>query len=670
MSRLLSNLNPEQREAVETIEGPLLVLAGAGSGKTRVITHRIAHMIDRGIDPGRILGVTFTNKAADEMRQRLSGMVGPAAQEVTLSTFHALGLSILRAEAARGRRATRLAVFDTGDQLACLREIGRRVRLERSLDLGAVLTRISALKNAFVDPARVRVKGDDEYDHAAALLYPHYQEQLEAYSAVDFDDLVCEPCRLMERSKARQKRWSERYAHVLVDEYQDTNAAQLRMLRAIAGPHQNLCVVGDDDQSIYGWRGAQVENILRFAKDFPGARVVYLERNYRSVGSVLALANAVIAGNRRRHPKRLAPTREPGAAARLVACTDGDAEASWIGNHIREALDRGLRPADVAVLYRSNLFSRDLETALRAEGIHYRVLGGQAFFDSKEVKDLLAYLRVCAHPADEISLRRIINSPPRGIGLKTVAALSSWAEENDASFAGALARADVAVGGKPAAAVKGFLELIRRARARFKNGGQLHRGLRALLDELELEQAVQQSSANVKVIDKRLARLRGMVDGLRGYCERAPAPSLEDYLNRVALASSDADLEDLPGDRVTLSTLHGAKGLEFRLVILAGVEEGYLPHERTLNPHQSDADVGDIDEERRLFYVGITRAMDELVLTRAGERVVRGRPQPRTPSRFLDGIGADLLTEEDLCRAVTNAEVQSAVADLLARLEG
>jgi DNA helicase-2/ATP-dependent DNA helicase PcrA len=324
----------------------------------------------------------------------------------------------------------------------------------------------------------------------------------------------------------------------------------------------------------------------------------------------------------------------------------------------------------VAVLYRSNLFSRDLETALRAEGIHYRVLGGQAFFDSKEVKDLLAYLRVCAHPADEISLRRIINSPPRGIGLKTVAALSRWAEENGVSFHKALSQAEAVVGGKPAAAIKSFLELIRRARARFRDGRQLAPGLRALLDELQLEQAVQQSSTNVKVIDKRLAHLRGMVDGLRSYCERAPSPSLDDYLNRVALASSDADLEDLPGDRVTLSTLHGAKGLEFRLVILAGVEEGYLPHERTLNPHQSDADVGDIAEERRLFYVGITRAMDELVLTRVGERLVRGKPQPRTPSRFLDGIGSDLLAEEDLCRAVTNEEVQSAVADLLAKLEG
>jgi DNA helicase-2/ATP-dependent DNA helicase PcrA len=642
MSRWLSNLNPEQREAVETIEGPLLVLAGAGSGKTRVITHRIAYMIDRGIDPEHILGVTFTNKAAEEMRQRLSGMVGPAAQKVTLSTFHALGLAMLRAEAARRQRSGRLAVFDTGDQLACLRDIGRRVHLERSLDLGAILTRISALKNAFVDPSRVKVDSDDEYTQAAALLYPHYQEQLEAYAAVDFDDLVCEPCRLMERSRACRARWSERYAHVLVDEYQDTNAAQLRMLRAIAGLHRNLCVVGDDDQSIYGWRGAQVENILRFEKDFPGAKVVYLERNYRSVGSVLALANAVIARNKKRHEKKLAPAREQGAAARLVACTDGDAEASWIANHIREALNHGLRPAEVAVLYRSNLFSRDLETALRAEGIHYRVLGGQAFFDSKEVKDLLAYLRVCAHPADEISLRRIINSPPRGIGLKTVAALSRWAEENGVSFHKALSQAEAVVGGKPAAAIKSFLELIRRARARFRDGRQLAPGLRALLDELQLEQAVQQSSTNVKVIDKRLAHLRGMVDGLRSYCERAPSPSLDDYLNRVALASSDADLEDLPGDRVTLSTLHGAKGLEFRLVILAGVE----------------------------FYVGITRAMDELVLTRVGERLVRGKPQPRTPSRFLDGIGSDLLAEEDLCRAVTNEEVQSAVADLLAKLEG
>ena len=476
---------------------------------------------------------------------------------------------------------------------------------------------------------------------------------------------------MMERSRACRERWSSRFRYVLVDEYQDTNGAQLRLLQAIAGEHRNLCVVGDDDQSIYGWRGAQVKNILRFERDFPGAKVVYLQRNYRSVGSVLELANAVIAKNPERHEKRLVPVRGAGQPVRMMVFPDGDAEASWIASHVRDALrERRVRPAEVAVLYRSNLFSRDLETALRAEGIAYRVLGGTAFFDSKEVKDLLAYLRVCAHPGDEISLRRVINSPPRGIGPRTVAALAGWAEKNNTSFYKALGQAETVLGsGKAAAAVASFTALLHRARGRFKSGHQLAQGMQALLDELQLEQAVQQSSTNIKVIDRRLAHLRGMVDGLRSYTEHAPRPSLEDYLNRVALSSADADLEDITGERVTLSSLHGAKGLEFRLVVLAGLEEGYLPHERTLNPHQNDRDVGDIAEERWLCYVGITRAMDELVLTRCQQRIVRGKLQPRTQSRFLDELHVELEVD-DLCREVTNEEVQNAVADLLARLEG
>jgi len=687
MSRWLKNLNPEQREAVQTITGPLLVLAGAGSGKTRVITHRVAHMMELSIDPQQILGVTFTNKAAAEMRQRLTGMVGQGASKVTLSTFHSLGLHILRAERARRKRSGALSVFDTGDQLSCLRELCHRIHLERSLDLGSILQRISAYKNAFVEPGD-SVASEDPYDEAATLLYPAYQEQLQAYSAVDFDDLVCLPTRMMEQSDACRHRWSDRFRHVLVDEYQDTNAAQLRMLRAIAGPHRNLCVVGDDDQSIYGWRGAEVRNILRFAKDFPGAKTVTLGRNYRSVGSVLRLAGAVIARNPERHEKTLVAVREEGTPVRMVVTSDGDSEARWIVSHIREALAGGRRGGDIAVLYRSNLFSRELESELRAEGIPYRVLGGTSFFESKEVKDLVAYLRICANPADEISLRRVINAPPRGIGPRTVSTLSDWSEKHQTSFYQALRQADeILGGGRSATAVAGFLELTDRYRRRLGQGSQLAPAARAhgraplraperlpdvareLSDELGLEAQIRQTPGTPQAADRRVARVRGLIDGMQSYCAHAPRPSLQEYLGRIALSSNEDD-EPVGRDLVTLSSLHGAKGLEFRLVLLAGMEEGYLPHERTINPHQNDMEGGDIAEERRLLYVGITRAMDELVLTRCQERMLRGRPQPRTPTRFLDDIGPELLQLDDLTLPPDHEQMQSMLADLIARLEG
>jgi ATP-dependent DNA helicase UvrD/PcrA len=673
-SRWLKNLNPEQRQAVETVEGPLLVLAGAGSGKTRVITHRVAHMMEaHAVEPGQILAMTFTNKAAAEMRQRLAAMVGAKqATGVTLSTFHSLGLRILRHEWGRGRkRSKRFTIYDTGDQLAALREVGRRIRLERSLDLDSILQRISAFKNAFIGPDAVPTPGDDPYDVAAAELYPGYMEQLEAFAAVDFDDLVCLPCALMEGSKACRKRWSDRFRYVLVDEYQDTNHAQLRMLHAIAGPHRNLCVVGDDDQSIYGWRGAEVKNILRFEKDFSGAKTVYLQRNYRSVAPVLKLANKVIAENKQRHKKKLIPVREGGAAVRVIVCSDGDSEASWVARFIADEVRKGRRRArDVAVLYRSNLLSRDLETELRVEGIPYRVLGGQAFYESKEVKDLLAYLRVCCNPGDEISLRRIINFPPRGIGIQTINTLGGWAEKNEVSFYKTLQQADeILDGSRSAGAVAGFLELIKRHRGRLNGKTLQAAGVRELVEDLRLRDTINGSKAPIKAVERRLAQLGAVVEGVASYCDRVEKPTLLDYVNRTALTSSDDEIDGDAGDVVTLSTLHGSKGLEFPLVVLIGCEEGYLPHERTLNPRQNDLNVGDIAEERRLCYVGITRAMDELVLTRCNVRMQRGRPVPRTPSRFLDGVPESLLTVEDLCREPDAGEVQSMLADLLAKLE-
>lgn len=670
MSRWLENLNTEQREAVETLEGPLLVLAGAGSGKTRVITHRIAHMMDHRIRGENILGMTFTNKAAGEMRERLVGMVGRRAKAVTLSTFHSLGLHILRTEARRKKRPQPFTIFETGDQLGVLRDITRQRHLERGYDLGAILSRISQWKNGFVEPG-LKPHSNDPYDEAAAELYPRYTELMRSYRAVDFDDLICEPTRLLERDAACRKRWADLLRYVLVDEYQDTNPAQLRLLTAIAGGHRNICVVGDDDQSIYGWRGADVRNILQFERDFPGARVVYLMKNYRSVGSVLAAANRIITENPERHPKQLEPARGQGRPVRLTITSDGDHEAAWVAQTIREMIDRGRRFDEVAVLYRSNILAKDLETELRTNRVPYRVLGGTAYYDRKEVKDLVAYLKLAANPRDELSLRRVINNPPRGIGPKTVEQLSDWAESRGKSLYQSLGHAEeiIGAGERRARAVTGFKELMDRSAGRLRRKGNLPTATGQLVTELNLQEEFRRTSESDKVLERRWGFVTDFQDGVERFCQRSGKPTLREYLSQLALLDMDSDQkDDGDGSQVTLSTLHGSKGLEFPVVFLIGLEEGLLPHDRTLNPQVTDAVTGDIAEERRLCYVGMTRAMDELVLTRAKTRRVRGRLQERTPSRFLEAIPAESLEVDDQTLQASEDQVTSMMDDLRSKL--
>ncbi len=670
MSRWLKGLNPEQREAVQHTEGPLLVLAGAGSGKTRVITHRIAHLLDQGVVPENVLGVTFTNKAAAEMRERLAAMVGPPAKAVTLSTFHALGLELLKQEARRSKRARPFTIFDTGDQLATLRQFTRQTRFGKGFDLGAVLGRISQWKNAFVEPGQTP-DSEDPYDELAALLYPRYVEQLRAYRALDFDDLICEPVRLLERSEAARKRWADRFRYVLVDEYQDTNPAQFRLLVAIAGGHRNVCVVGDDDQSIYGWRGADVKNILRFADDFPGARVVYLMRNYRSVGRVLDAANQVIAENPERHPKAMKPVREDGTRVHLVIHPEGEAEARWVGQRLRELVDkRGRRYRDIAVLYRSNTQARDLETELRMAKVPYRVLGGTAFYDRREVKDLLAYLKLTLNPRDELSLRRVINNPPRGIGTRTVEKLSQWAEQNGQPLWDALGHAQEAIGDDDRAvrAVTGFRELVTRHSGHLKRGGQLSSAVVDFVHDIGFHEEIKRSSESEAVLERRMGFVDGVVDGVARYCERNSNPDLREHLGQISLADLESGEHEDAGNQVTLSTLHGSKGLEWPVVVFVGLEEGLLPHDRTLNPQVTDAVTGDVAEERRLCYVGMTRARDELYLSRAKTRRVRGKLRDRTPSRFLSSLPESELDVLDLTQVASAEEVTSVLDEMRAKL--
>ena len=667
MTRWLQQLNSAQREAVATTEGPLLVLAGAGSGKTRVITHRIAHLLSSGVRPEEILAVTFTNKAAEEMRCRLATMVGSrSASELCLSTFHAFGLQLLKRE--HGKRHG-FVIFDTADQIACLREIGRRMALEKSFDLGAILARISAWKNAFVAPGETAAS-EDLYDQAAGAYYPAYVEQMQAYAAYDFDDLVCAPVQLLQGCDQRRQRWRARLRYVLVDEYQDTNGAQLQLLRQLVPEGGNVCVVGDNDQSIYGWRGADVGNILNFEQHFRGARVVRLLENYRSTPQILRVANAILEGSTgRRYKKSLEATRDAGDEVRLLVAPDGDAEATWVAQRVRQVLHSGrYQPSEVAVLYRSNIVSRSLEQTLREEGVACRVVGTTAYYERKEVKDLIAYLRVCAHRSDDVSLRRVINTPSRGIGPKTVLRLAAWAEERRCSMFKALLSAErvFAPGDRALRPLREFVALIERSSRRFFDSSDLAGALECLVKEIDLPAELERSSPSSKVFERRLSNVQALVRSLRRYADRRQDPRLSDYLQRMSLDNRDTD-DGAQEQCVTLCTLHAAKGLEFPFVVLVGVEEGLIPHDRTTNPQVHDLPTADLDEERRLLYVGVTRAQDELVLTRAAERISRGKVKPCQPSRFLQEV-EPLLQAEDLSAEPAIEDVRSLMDSLRAKL--
>jgi superfamily I DNA/RNA helicase len=686
----LEELNAPQREAVTTIEGPLLVLAGAGSGKTRVITYRIAHLLERGVDPGQILAVSFTNKAADEMVGRVEKLVGARGRALNLSTFHSLGLMILKAERAALGYGSGFTIYDGADQLGVVREVLRRVHVDdRRFDAKAILFRISRAKNAFLDPdAYAASIGDQEYDLIAAEVYPKYQELLRGYHALDFDDLITATVQLLERDKAVRTRWAQRFRFVMVDEYQDTNRAQFHLLNHLVGQHRNVCVVGDDDQSIYGWRGAESGHILEFERHFPGAKVVRLEENYRSTPPILDAANAVIAHNPKRHKKVLWTARRTGEKLKLIVTDDAEAEAKFVAEEI-EVLraTRGYRASDFAVLYRSNIQVRPLEEALRTQRLAYRVVGGQSFFERKEVKDAIAYLKLAVHPRDEIALRRIINYPARGIGAGTLEKLAEHAKARGITLFDACKQARALslfdhntfrtatnagavddLGGKARSAVTAFCDLVERGRALlFADPGDAPpasatdadakpRGLRAAAERFLADAGVpddlQAAAASPLQAEKRLANLTGFLDALGRHEERAGGThDLGAYLHALTLRSRDED-GDHGGepDEVTLVTLHGAKGLEFPVVFLVGMEEELLPHRRTLYPNGPDVAEAlppDLGEERRLLYVGITRARELLYLTRARARAGRSAQKPRTPSRFLDEIPPELYEVRD-----------------------
>jgi len=673
----LSQLNPQQRAAVLQTEGPVLVLAGAGSGKTRVIAHRVVHLLDQGVPARAILAVTFTNKAAAEMRERIVRLAGDPEKHnfffgrqrcrgLTVSTFHAFGVRVLREHGARLGLPERFAIFDAGDQGALVKRLLREVKVDdRRFDLARVIAILSRLRTSG-EPGRP----DDEYELIAAELLPRYELGLRAMGAVDFDDLLLLPLRLLDDREVLEH-YQRRYRYLLVDEYQDTNEAQFRLLSLLAGVRRNLCAVGDDDQSIYAWRGAQVRNILGFDAKFPGGHEVFLEQNYRSTGAILGAANAVIGKNPGRKPKRLWTDRGRGANVRVVSASDDDAEARYVADEVlRVAYEDKVPLGEIAVLYRTNAQARPLEEALRLSGVRYRVVGGTSLFDRKEVRDLIAYLRAALNPKDEVSLLRIVNVPARGIGDQTVARAQELARARGAPVWEVL-RAGAPELAHASERIAGFAALLERYGERLTRSG-FSGAARDLCEEVGLFEEARRGAQSAQAQARRVEALEGILRQLAEFEQRGRAagptttatptatlPPDEDdtlpsglpgYLARLALDSKDADGD--PGDAVTLMTLHGAKGLEWRCVFLCGLEEGLLPHSgRGFDDASAEASaegVANLEEERRLAYVGMTRARERLTLTRAAKRLRRGKLVPRTPSRFLDDLPAELVDLIDL----------------------
>ncbi|HEU4407357.1 MAG TPA: UvrD-helicase domain-containing protein [Polyangiaceae bacterium] len=673
-----ADLNPSQLAAVEHDRGPILVLAGAGSGKTRVVTRRIARLIERGTPAWSIVAMTFTNKAAEEMRERVAHLTGPkAAKELRVTTFHSFGLDVLGAEAhAFGFRGGAFTIFDQADSLGAIREILRTVDAGRRFDVAAIQARISMAKNAFETPETWRPREHDEYDEIAHAVYPRYLAALRAFQAFDFDDLVTEAVHLFRRREDIRQKWQNKVRYLLVDEYQDTNASQLELVRVLAEGHHNVMVVGDDDQSIYAWRGADVNNILDFERHFPGARVVKLEENYRSRPPILHVANAVLAKSQaRRHGKVLKPTLSGGSKVELVVCPDNDTEAAVVADEIQRALgaDPQLRARDVAVLYRSNGQAEAIEIALRERGVPHRVLGGQKFYERKEVKDILAYLRVATRPDDELSVRRVINYPSRGIGETALERLGLFATARDLTLYQAVERAQ-AIDNLPAAAVEGcraFCALVEQTRRELGQGRPSHQVALDLVERAGIRQDLMSASTSGEVFQRRWGNVETIVRSLRKRDEKAGTgiEKLAEYLRLLQL-SIDAE-EGAQLDQVTLSTMHGAKGLEYKLVFLPGLEEGLMPHSRTLVERATDVVSQDIEEERRLFYVAITRARERLVMLRSKTRASRGKPALRTPSRFLADIPPELVIEREITVKATPPPTVMAqgASSLLAAIE-
>jgi DNA helicase II / ATP-dependent DNA helicase PcrA len=654
---LLAGLNPPQREAVVHAGSPLLIVAGAGSGKTRVLTHRIAHLLgERGAQPGQILAITFTNKAAAEMRERVEALVGPRARAMWVSTFHSACVRILRKEAATVGLRSSFSIYDAADSQRLMSMVIRDLDLDpKRYPARAFTAKVSAAKNELLDPEDFAAQvGSNHYERIVADAYRLYQQRLRQANALDFDDIIMMTVTMLQAFPAVREHYRRRFRHVLVDEYQDTNHAQYVLIKELVGHEGDdtgtapaeLAVVGDADQSIYAFRGATIRNIIEFEQDYPQARTILLEQNYRSTSTILRAANAVIARNATRRDKRLWTEEGDGDAIVGYVADDERDEASFVAGRIDALGDaHGVRPGDVAVFYRTNAQSRALEEVLVRTGLPYKVVGGTRFYERREIKDALAYLRVVANPTDDVNLRRVLNVPKRGIGDRAEGSIASLAERERIPFVAALGRPEDAPGivSRSVTAIRGFTALLEGLQELAADQGTgvadlveavLHRS--GYLDQLRASTDPQDES--------RVENLAELVAVAKEFDDSYPDGTLVEFLEQVSLV---ADADEIPDGEpgagagvVTLMTLHTAKGLEFPVVFLTGLEDGTFPHVRSLN------EPSELEEERRLAYVGITRARQRLFLSRAGSRAAFGSPQWNPASRFLDEIPHELVTWE------------------------
>jgi len=640
---VLAELNPAQREAVEIIDGPLLIVAGPGSGKTRVITHRIAYLIKVcGINPHRIMAVTFTNKAAREMAERLERLLGQTAEALTLGTFHAICARILRKEGKAIGLDPRFVIYDEEDQLSLIKQSLQELDLDpKQYTPRAIQSAIKYAKSRLLTPADYAQQTRNYFEEVVHRVYERYQQSLIQSHGVDFDDLLMRTVQLFNDHTKVLSKYQSRYLYILVDEFQDTNVTQYMLIKQLAGKHRNICVVGDPDQSIYSWRFADLRNILSFEKDYPDAKVILLEQNYRSTRTILDVASSIISVNSRRKPKRLWTENEAGVPIAVIEAYNEDEEAQFVISEIERLVEQDLiSRGGCAVMYRVNAQSRALEEAFIRYGIPYKLIGGTRFYQRREIKDIIAYLRLIHNPSDNISLTRIINVPGRGIGQRTLAELSSWAKNQDMPLYSALKlvadKKGPALTPRANYALKSFFDLIDELITRSQE-----LSLTGLLDAVLEGTGYKEHILNEEDGEERWENIQELYTVARDYSELSPTEALDTFLEKVSLVS-DVDELDEKVDTTTLITLHQAKGLEFPAVFIVGMEEGLLPHRRSLdNPEE-------LEEERRLCYVGVTRAQQRAYLLYTYHRNLFGGNSASRRSRFLEDIPPQLITRKGL----------------------
>jgi DNA helicase II / ATP-dependent DNA helicase PcrA len=631
----LQGLNPQQREAAETVEGPVLILAGAGSGKTRTVTYRIAHMLDNlKISGKQILAVSFTNKAATEMKERVSQLVDSRIRKgITLSTFHSLGIRILREDIHHLGYNNLFTIYDQADQMSIVREALKNYRSSKSFDRSTIMSKISLLKNngvsaqeftksKFYDP-------EGEYDGAAEYVYHYYQDKLQFYNALDFDDILFLVVKLFNNFPEVAKKYSQRFQYIMVDEYQDTNQLQFSLIQSLTSTHQNICVVGDDDQAIYAFRGADISNILNFEKQYTNTKVIKLEENYRSTFPILDLANQVIKENTQRKEKTMRTAQMQGKLPQVWACGDADHEAAIVVEEIIKLQSHGVPLSDIAVLYRSNTQVPPFEDQLRMSQVPYTIIGGQKFYEKKEIKDIIAYLTIIQNPRDELALRRILNVPNRGIGSVSLNKFLARAQEKKEHLFHLFAREE------ENEHIKTFIQLIKKYQRVFQEQSLLP-SITQLLEEIHYNDFIEKSYDSAKLAQRKKDDVKNFILAADRFQDRFQEDAtLKNFVERLLLADAHGSgTEDVKKNEVTLMTLHASKGLEYDNVFLVGMEEELLPHKKTIQ------DGTDINEERRLCYVGITRARKNLIMTYAKERKMYNKMIPRFKSRFLVELGA------------------------------